>query len=273
VEQEIRFCVAPDGVRLAWARHGSGPPIVKAANWLSHLEHDWRSPIWRHWLEGLSLGRTLVRYDERGCGLSDRDVEERSLEAWVADLEAVVDAAGLERFGLLGVSQGGPVAISYAVRHPERVSHLVLYGSFPRGWPLASSTARERFEPLIELARVGWGLKNSAFRRVFVSLFFPNATSEQMDAFDDLQRASASPQDAARLLEAFGSFDVTELLGEVTAPTLVLHARHDALVPFSQGRLLATQRNHLLLVDEPAWTEFLTDVQAFLGCAEALATA
>jgi len=178
VRQKIRFCETRDGVRLAYAVHGSGPAVVRVATWLTHLEFDWESPLWRHWLEGLAEAHTVIRYDERGCGLSDRDVEEVSFEASLRDLETVVDAAGLERTALLGVSHGGPVAIAYAVRHPERVSHLVLYGTYARGRLTRDPSPREReeAEALVSLIRIGWGQANPAFRHVFTRLFVPDAT-------------------------------------------------------------------------------------------------
>ena len=281
LDQQIRFCTAPDGVRLAYATHGSGPPLVKAANWLTHLEFDWHSPVWRHWLEALAAGRTVIRYDERGCGLSDRDAQDMSLEAWVGDLEAVVEAAGVDRFALLGVSQGGPVAIEYAVRHPERVSHLVLYGSYARG-RLRRDPSRqnaEEAEVLLSLIRLGWGRANPAFRRMFTHLFVPGGTAPQMEWFDELQRVSTSAETAVRIRQARNQLDVTEVARRVTAPTLVMHCRDDALVAFEEGRLLATLipgaqfvplegENHILLADEPAWEQFRAEVDAFLAVPE-----
>jgi pimeloyl-ACP methyl ester carboxylesterase/DNA-binding CsgD family transcriptional regulator len=274
--QQIRFCTAADGVRIAFATHGTGPPIVRASTWLTHLEFDWQSPIWRHWLEGLAEGHTVVRYDERGCGLSDWAVEDFSLQAWVADLEAVVDAAGLERFALLGVSHGGPIGIAYAARHPERVSHLVLYGTFARGRLRRSARSREEAELLVSLVRVGWGQANPAYRRVFTTLFVPGATPQQMDWFDELQRVSTTPETAAQIRRTRDEVDVTALAGRVAAPALVLHARGDAVVPFEEGRRLATLlpdarfvplegANHIIQADEPAWPAFLAEVHAFLG--------
>ena len=279
VKRQIRFCTAADGVRIAYETFGKGPPIVRASTWLTHLEFDWQSPIWRHWLEGLAEGCRVVRYDERGCGLSDRAVENFSFQAWVADLEAVVDAVGLDRFALLGISHGGPIAIAYAARHPERVSHLVLYGTYARGRLQRSAQVREEAELLISLVRVGWGQANPVFRRVFTTLFVPGATSEQMDWFDELQRVSASPATAERIRRVRSEVDVTALASQVAVPTMVLHARDDAVVPFAKGRLLAalipgarfvplTGRNHILLADEPAWAVFLAEFREFLGRAE-----
>ena len=278
-EQQIRFCTVPDGVQIAYATVGAGPVLVKAANWLSHLEFDWNSPVWRHWLTGLSAHHTLVRYDERGCGLSDWEVDDFSLEAWVRDLETVVDMLGLERFPLLGISQGGPVAIAYAVRHPEKVSHLILYGSYACGLlrkrsPTAAQL--EELETLLQLIKVGWGQDNPAFRQVFTTFFMPEATAEQMHWFNDLQRMSTSPGNAVKFRTAFSQLDVRDLATRVTTPTLVLHARDDAAEPFEEGRRLAALipgarfiplegKNHLLLESEPAWQRFLVEVDRFLG--------
>jgi pimeloyl-ACP methyl ester carboxylesterase/DNA-binding XRE family transcriptional regulator len=280
-EQQVRFCTTPDGARIAYATVGTGPVLVKAANWLSHLEYDWNSPVWRHWLAGLSERHTLVRYDERGCGLSDWDVDTFSLDAWVSDLETVVDTLGLERFPLLGISQGGSVAITYAVRHPERVSHLILYGGYARGrWKLAlSPQQREETEMLLTLTKLGWGRSNPAFRQVFTSLFIPDATTEQMRWFNELQRMSTSPENAVKFLRAFYEIDVSHLAPMVTVPTMVLHAREDGRIPFDAGRELAASipgarfvtlegKNHILLESEPAWPRFLAEVHHFLESKE-----
>ncbi len=278
MRQEIRFCTAPDGTRLAYAVHGTGAPLVRTATWLTHLEFDWESPVWRHWLEGLAEGRTVLRYDERGCGLSDRDVEDVSLETRVADLEAVFDAAGIERAALLGISQGGPPAVVFAARHPERVSHLVLYATFARGRLRRdpSSSEREQAQLMTSLIRMGWGQGLPAIRRLLTTLFIPDATPEQMEWFDELQRVTADPAMAVRIRNARNQDDVTDEATRVACPTLVIHPRDDALVPFAEGRLLATlipgarfvaleSRNHILLADEPAWTQFQGEIRNFLG--------
>jgi pimeloyl-ACP methyl ester carboxylesterase len=277
VSQDLRFCTSSDGVRIAYATVGRGPPLVKAANWLSHLEFDWRSPIWRHWIQGLAESHTYVRYDTRGCGLSDRDPPEISFEAWVHDLEAVADASGLERFPLLGISQGGAIAMAYAMRHPERVSHLVLYGAFARGRLKRGlgNGAVEEMLLLCKLFELGWGTDNRAFRQVFATQFLPEGSPELIDAFDELQRKSASASDAVRTLQASVQVDVTGLAKQIACPTLIMHAREDGRVPFEEGRILAslipgarfvplTSRNHILLESEPAWREFLREVNAFL---------
>ncbi len=196
ITQEIRFCVAPDGTRIAYATTGIGAPLVKAANWITHLVYDLESPVWRHWLAGLSRHHQLIRYDERGCGLSDWEVQRFTFDAWVDDLEVVVDALNLERFPLLGVSQGGAVAIAYAVRHPERVSHLILAGAYAKGRCERATTEQEEREATlnIEVARLGWGRDEPTFRQVFTSQFVPGGTQEQWDAFNELQRRSTSPE-------------------------------------------------------------------------------
>jgi pimeloyl-ACP methyl ester carboxylesterase/DNA-binding CsgD family transcriptional regulator len=277
-QQRIGFCTAPDGVRIAYATVGEGPPLVKAANFLSHLQFDWLSPVWRHWLLGLSTSHQLVRYDERGCGLSDWDVDEFSVDAWVRDLETVVEALGLQRFSLLGISQGGPVAISYAMRHPEKVSHLILYGSYARGRLKRNPTQQqlEEIEVMLKAAKIGWGRDNPAFRQLFTSLFMPEGTAEQVRWFNELERVSTSADNAVRFLDAFYEIDVTEFASGVSAPTLVMHAREDGIVPFEEGLRLAALipharfvplegKNHILLQTEPAWEQFLAEIHDFLG--------
>jgi DNA-binding SARP family transcriptional activator/pimeloyl-ACP methyl ester carboxylesterase len=276
--QVVRFCRTTDGVDLAYATTGTGPPLVKAANWMTHLDYDWHSPVWKHWLVGLSCGHTLVRYDERGCGLSDRDVEDQTFEAWVRDLETVVDAAGLQTFPLLGISQGAAVAVTYAARHPERVSRLVLYGSYAQGRAVRARTSEDlRMHHVeIELARLGWGSDDPAFRQVFTAQFMPEASKELWEDFNELQRLSTSPENAADVLRLCGDLDVTAEARKVRCPTLVLHARRDHRPPFEQGRLLAScipdsrfvtleSDDHILLEDEPAWPVFLAEVEGFLA--------
>ena len=278
MEQEIRFCTAADGVRLAYATAGSGPPLVKAANYLTHLEHDWRGPVWRHWLEGLAAEHTLLRYDERGCGLSDWDVSDFSLDAWVQDLEAVIAAQGLERFPLLGISQGAAVSVAYAVKHPEQVTQLILYGGYARGRFNRDLTAEEMLqaETMINVIRVGWGQENPAFRQLFTTMLIPEGSEEQVDWLNELARISATPENAAAMERALYQIDVSELAAQVEVPSLVLHSRDDAAIPFEEGRLLAglipgarfvplESQNHILLAHEPAWTRFLAEVHAFLG--------
>ena len=279
--QQIRFCSAHDGARLAYATCGDGPPLVKASNWISHLEHDLGSPVWGHLVGELAARHTLVRYDQRGCGLSDREVPGHSLEHWVRDLESVVDAAGLDRFPLLGISQGAAIAVAYAVRHPERVTKLVLHGGFVQGRLARAVTPemREEAELMSRLAEVGWGKPNDAWRQFFTTQFIPLGTPEQHRWFNDLQRVSTSPATAARIMRATDVFDVRELLAQVRCPALVLHSTHDARVPFDQGRLFAggiadarfapvDSHNHLLLASEPAWQQWVDEFRAFLPAAQ-----
>jgi pimeloyl-ACP methyl ester carboxylesterase/DNA-binding CsgD family transcriptional regulator len=276
-KQQIRFARGHDGVRLAYASVGSGPTLIKAATWLSHLEYDWNSPVWSHLLRELSSHCNFVRYDERGCGLSDWAVDDLSFESWVRDLETVVDAVGADRFALLGVSQGAPIAIAYAVRHPERVSHLVLHGGYARGRWVRSETPeqREEAETMTKLAGLGWGKADPSFRQFFTSQFIPSGTAEQHEWFNELERISTSPANAARFMSEFGRIDVTALLPQVACPTLVLHSRHEVRQPFEEGRLLATtipnaqfvpieSRNHLLLESEPGWSRWIAAVREFL---------
>jgi pimeloyl-ACP methyl ester carboxylesterase/DNA-binding CsgD family transcriptional regulator len=276
-KQQIRFARSHDGVRLAWAATGSGPPMIKAATWLSHLEHDWDSPVWSHLLRELSRQCTLVRYDERGCGLSDWAVADLSFESWVRDLETVADASGSERFGLLGISQGASIAIAYAVRHPERVTHLVLHGGYARGRLVRSDTPQEReeSETMTKLAELGWGKADPSFRQFFTSQFIPGGTPEQHQWFNELERISTSPANAARFMNEFAHIDVSALLAQVTCPTLVLHSRHEVRQPFEEGRLIAMaipgaqfvpidSRNHLLLESEPGWQHWIDAVREFL---------
>jgi pimeloyl-ACP methyl ester carboxylesterase/DNA-binding SARP family transcriptional activator len=275
--QDIRFCTSPDGVRIAYATVGSGPPLLKTANWLNHLEFDWESPIWRHFFLTFAKDHTFVRYDSRGNGLSDWDARDLSLDALVSDLEAVADASGLERFPLLGISQGCPVAVAFAVRYPARVSKLILYGGYARGWRQRGDKALEQQQAaMITLARLGWGRDNPAFRQMFTSSFIPDATPEQGDWFNELQRVSTSPENAERLLRAVGEINVADLLPQVAAPTLVIHTRGDERVPLlsaielasgiPDARLVTLEgQNHLLLEQEPAWPRFVDEVRAFLA--------
>jgi len=278
LSQRIHFCQAGDGARIAYAESGSGPILLKTANWLTHLEHDWNSPVWRHWLTDLSRDRTLVRYDERGSGLSDRNVEDVSFEAWIRDLEVMVDRLGVERVPLLGISQGCAVAVAFAARHPDRVSRLVLYGGFPLGRLKRAKTSlqREQAEMLIRVMPHGWGQDNPAFRYFFAAMFLPEGTPEQVAWFSELQRVSATPETAVRLLTASANIDVRDVAPLVRAPTLVLHATEDAVVPFEEGCMLASLipdarlvplvgRNHILLESEPAWPRFIEEVRQFLA--------
>lgn len=277
LRQTITFCSSGDGTRIAVASVGSGPPLVRAAHWLSQVDHDLTSPVWQPWLRDLSRDHSYVRYDQRGSGLSDRNVRDLSLDAWRSDLEAVVDSLGLKRFPLIGMSQGGAVAISYAVRYPERVSHLVLLGAYALGTLRRELTAKARLEAetLVNLIRVGWGSSNAAFREVFTNRFIPGGTPTQLQWWTELQRLTASPEMAARNLEAFYQVDVVQEAVKLRVPTLVLHARGDMAVPFEEGRRLAAlipgarfvpldSRNHVFLESEPAWPAFLSELRSFL---------
>lgn len=285
-KQEVRYCTAGDGTRIAYATFGDGPVLVKAANWLNHLEFDWQSPVWRHWFRELGRHHTVIRYDARGNGLSDWRVENLEFPALVADLEAVVAAAGLKRFSLLGISQGGAVAIEYAVRHPEKVERLILYGAYAQGWAKRTGDPAEKGRKLALAALVesGWGQDNPAFRQAFTSMYIPGGSREQMDWFNELQRITTSPQNARRIMAALSQIDVTERLSLVSVPTLVAHCDHDVAVPFFAGRELAagianarfvalSGHNHLMLENEPAWQVFLQEVRAFVGASPATAQA
>jgi DNA-binding winged helix-turn-helix (wHTH) protein/pimeloyl-ACP methyl ester carboxylesterase len=277
LRQEIHFCTAGDGARLAYATVGRGPPLVKTANWLNHLEFDWESPIWRHLLHALAAEHQLVRYDARGNGLSDWDVDEFSLPVFVADLECVVEATGLKHFALYGMSQGCAVAIAYSLLHPEKVSHLVLYGGFIKGKRRRGSPQDiEQADALLTLMRQGWGQDNPAFRQIFTSLFIPDGTSEQMQWWNDLQRKTTTPENAVRLRRAVDEIDISHMLPQVRVPTLVMHCRDDAVQPFEEGRRLAAGipgarfvalegRNHVILENDPSWGRFLAEVRSFLA--------
>lgn len=273
---EVQFCKTSDGVRIAYASVGRGPPVVWAAHWLSHLAFSWESPIWRHWTEEFSKDHAFVHYDERGNGLSDWDNAVFSVDAFVKDLEAVVDALGLDQFALIGSSKGGATAIAYAARHPERVSKLILYGAAAQGRRVRGTDADiERHEAIVTLTRQGWAEDNPAFRQILTSTLLPDATLDEMGWFNDLQRTSASAENAARLLQSIGNVNVVDLLPGIAAPTLVLHCRGDASAPFEQGRLIASRiprarlvpldsRNHVLLPRDPAWHVFVSEVRHFL---------
>lgn len=275
-EQKVHYCRTPDDVCLAWAELGAGPPIVKAGNWCSHLELELSSLGWSHILRSLSAERRLIRYDARGNGLSDREVPEISFEHWVTDLETVVDAAGLERFPLVGISQGASVAAAYAARHPERVSSLVLICGLVRGWRVKGIPSLTRhFEALLLLVENGWGKDNPAFRQIFTTAFFPDGSKEVLDAFNELQRCATSPQNAVRILSAIGDIDLRSELSEVKAPTLVLHGRSDLVIPFRDGEELARgiagsrfvpveTTSHIPHADDPIWRRMELEILDFL---------
>jgi pimeloyl-ACP methyl ester carboxylesterase/DNA-binding SARP family transcriptional activator len=276
--QSIRFCSTPDGVRLAYAESGDGPPVVKASNWLTHLDYDWESPVWRHWWQGLSRRHRLIRYDERGSGLSQWDVDDFSLEAFVRDLETVVDGLGLDRFPLLGISQGGPIAITYAARHPERVDRLILYGTgvLGRRRKARSDADHRQLDALAELMRGSWGTDEPSFQRIYNARFMPDGPIEQWRAFDELQKRTAPAHNAVRLWESMQAVDVTDDARSLRVPTLILHARHERLRPYADAEQLAVlipgsrlvafeSNNHILQQSEPAFAQFLAEVDGFLA--------
>jgi class 3 adenylate cyclase/pimeloyl-ACP methyl ester carboxylesterase len=278
--QEIHFCKSADGTQIAYAISGKGAPLVRAAHWMSHLQYEWESPVWKHWIAALSKDNTLIRYDARGNGLSAWNTANLSFHAMVADLESVADASRLERFALLGVSQSCAVAVAYAVRHPDRVSHLLLYGGFAKGWRKRDDqSGSETHEAMATLIREKWGSDNPAFRQMFAEMFIPGASREQMAWFNELQKNSTSPLNASRLLLAFGDMDVSSILPLVSVPTLVFHARNDEVVPFDEGKALAAgipgarffdlnSSNHILLAEEPAFGEFTVAAKTFISLNE-----
>jgi pimeloyl-ACP methyl ester carboxylesterase/DNA-binding winged helix-turn-helix (wHTH) protein len=275
--QEIRFCTTRDGARIAYARVGNGYPLLKAANWLNHLDFEWESPLWSHWIREFTKHHTFIRYDERGNGLSDWEVADISFDAWVHDLETVVEASGVDRFALFGLSQGGAVAIDYAARHPERISHLILCGGYSRGYchrqKPEALVARRALETLV---RLDWGKNHPDFLSMFTSLYTSESATQQHEQWlNDLQRVSTSPENAARIMEACDEINVRNLLPQVSVPTLVLHCDRDRVVPPEEGRIMAAEipgarfvplpsSNHLLLPEEPAWEVFLTEIARFL---------
>ena len=279
LEQQVQYCVAPDGVRLAYAKVGSGPVLLRSAHWMGHLEYDWEMPIFRHFLIDIAKSHTLVRYDARGNGLSDWDVGDISFDAWVSDMETVVDAAGLDRFPILALSQGCAVSIAYAAKHPDRVSHLILVGGFALGFNKrshATAADRERWAAMKTLMKLGWGADDATFRQLFTSSMMPTATREQADAFNELQRLSASADCAVRYLETVAEFDVRHLLAKVRTPTLVMHVRDDLRVPIALGRELAAGipnarfvalpgKNHIVLAQDPGSAQFLKELKSFIG--------
>jgi pimeloyl-ACP methyl ester carboxylesterase/DNA-binding CsgD family transcriptional regulator len=278
VNQKIRFCTSADGVKLAYAVSGTGPPLVMSATWLTHLEHQWRSLAWRPWLEAFSRGHTLLRYDSRGCGLSDRDAHDLSFENWIRDFESVIEAAALPRAALLATCQGGPIAIEYAARHPERVSHLILYGTYARGrlkWTDRPNEI-EKTRLLLDLTQLGWGQENHAFLQVWASAFQPGGTLQHLRSWSDQMRRATSAETAVRLLRIGWSVDVREAARRIKCPVLVVHPDRDAVVPVAEGRLLAglipncrfvqlDTDNHMPLPEDPEWTRLVTEVEAFLN--------
>jgi pimeloyl-ACP methyl ester carboxylesterase/DNA-binding CsgD family transcriptional regulator len=278
--QRIRFCTSADSTRIAYAIDGSGPPLVRTAFYLSHLELDWQCPPWKRYLEEYTRHHTLVRHDLRGFGLSEREVAEHSVEVWVRDLEAVVDAAGLERFAMIGMCHGGAMAIEYAARHPERVSRLVLYGAYARGRAKRGPMDVEMSEMGLRMVALGWGSYNNAFRQVWATMFQPTSTPESQRALAELQYQSSAGANAVQLLRAAAQLDVRASAQKVQCPTRVLHKTRNSALPVEEGRLLASlipgarlvpldSDNHLLTDLEPAWHEFWRELRDFLPSAGA----
>jgi pimeloyl-ACP methyl ester carboxylesterase/DNA-binding CsgD family transcriptional regulator len=278
MNQSIRFCMTPDGVQLAYALSGDGPPLVMSATWLTHLEHQWKSLAWRPWLDAFTRKHKVLRYDSRGCGLSDRNARDISFETWVRDFECVIEAADVRRFALVATCWGGPIAIEYAVRYPERVSHLVLYGTYARGRLLRTDRPNEveKARLLLELTRLGWGQEDHAFLQVWASKFQPGGTIEHLRSWCEQQRAATSADTAVRLLQIDMNVDVRQSARKLKCPVLMVHPERDAVVPIEEGRLLASlipdcrfvqldTENHMPLADEPAWSRLVAEVQHFLA--------
>jgi pimeloyl-ACP methyl ester carboxylesterase/DNA-binding CsgD family transcriptional regulator len=275
LRQRIQYVTASDGLRLAWADAGSGPPLVKAANWMTHLEDEWESPVWQHWMRFFAEHFRFVRYDERGCGMSGWNGSDLTIDRWIGDLGAVIEAARpAGPVTLVGISQGAATCVRYAVEHPERVARLVLYGGYARGWAHRDQNVERTYQAMVDLVRAGWGKENPTFRQLFTSRFIPGGTSEQLRWFNDLCRKTTTGEIAATLLESRSVVDIREHLARVTMPTLVLHARGDEVQPIEEGRMLAAgipnaefieldSSNHVLLEHEPAWRRFCDAVLEF----------
>jgi len=274
--QRVQFCAAPDGVQIAYASIGKGSPIFKAPNWLNHIEYEWRSPVWGPALAALANNHELVRFDQRGGGLSDWDVDEISENSMVADMATVAEAAGLENFALLGISQGCAFSISYAIEHPEQVRCLVLFGGFTRGRLMRDSEeALNVYEASLTMIRAGWGSPNPAYRHFFTSSFIPDATPEQAASFDELQRVSITTENAERIYAMYNAVDVSDLARRITVPTLVMHCEGDRICPLDEGRRMAALipgarfvtldgNNHVVLEGTPAFDQFITEISGFL---------
>lgn len=284
-DQDIRFCTTSDGVKLAYAVSGAGPPLVMSATWLTHLEHQWRSLAWRPWLDAFSRGRKVLRYDARGCGLSDRDTSGLSFDNWVSDFEHIINSASFSRFDLLATCWGGPIAITYAARHPERVNRLILYGTYALGRLRWNDRPKEieKARVLLDLTRLGWGHENHAFQQVWATAFQPSGTLEHLRSWCDQQRAATSAETAVRLLQIGWNADVREAARKVKCPVLILHPERDAVVPIDQGRLLASlirdarfvqidSQNHMPLADEPTWPFIVEEIAGFLKLSAECAT-
>jgi len=274
-EQEVRFFTTSDGVRIAYTLGGSGPPMVRANDWLNHLDFEWKSPYLRHWLSEIMRHNTLVRYDQRGCGLSDWEIGDFSYERAVTDFEELIEATGIERFAIFGGCQGAAIAVAYATRHPERVTKLILNGAFANGWPPPGPGATEQLAAFVTLIRHGWGRDNPAFRQMWSTMFQPDADAKAMDWMNELQRISSSPENAARMLSEFPKLRILDMLPAISCPTLVLHSRDDASVPVHEGRLIASRirgarfvelpsRSHVVAPGDPGWDLFVEEFSAFM---------
>jgi pimeloyl-ACP methyl ester carboxylesterase/DNA-binding CsgD family transcriptional regulator len=278
MKQDIQFCISPDGAKLAYAVTGDGPPLVMSATWLTHLEHQWQSLAWRPWLDAFSAEFKLLRYDSRGCGLSDRDPQDLSFDAWVRDFESVIDAAGFQQFSILATCQGGPVAIAYAARHPRRVRRLVLYGTYSLGrmrWQHLPKEV-EKARVLTQIMRVGWAQENHALLQLWADAFQPGGTVEHLRSWGEQQRAATSAETAVRFLEIGWNADVREAARNIKCPVLILHPTRDAVVPIEEGRSLVSlipgsrfveldSENHMPLADEPAWPRLVSEIRGFLA--------
>jgi pimeloyl-ACP methyl ester carboxylesterase/DNA-binding CsgD family transcriptional regulator len=275
--QQIRFCTSFDGTRIAYAVSGDGPPVVMMPSWLTHLEYQWRSVAWQPWLEALSARYTLIRYDPRGCGLSDRNVADLTFDSWVRDFQVLVDALKLRRFSLIGICQGGAVAIAYAGRDADRISNLVLYGTYARGRNKRSTVPLEpeKARLMLEMLQLGWGQEDHAFMRAFATQFQPEGSMEHLRSWCELQNAATSPENAVKLTRVMFDVDVQDLASSITCPTLIAHSERDAVTPFEEGRLLAQlvpnasflplgSPNHFMLPHELAWKTFVERLYAFL---------
>jgi pimeloyl-ACP methyl ester carboxylesterase/DNA-binding CsgD family transcriptional regulator len=278
MKQDIRFCTTPDGVRLAYAVSGEGPPLVMSASWLTHLEHQWRSLAWRPWLDIFTRDYKLLRHDSRGCGLSDRNSDNLSFETWIRDLECVIDAARYQRFAMVGTCWGGAIAIEYAARHPEQVTHLVLYGSYAQGRLRRTNSALEadKSRLLVDVTRLGWGRDDHDFLKVWASRFQPGGTREHLCSWSEQMRAATDSETAIRLLQIGWNIDVRESARKIRCPVLIVHPERDVVSPIEGGRLLASlipnsrfvpldSENHMLLADEPAWARLYDEVRDFLA--------
>jgi pimeloyl-ACP methyl ester carboxylesterase/DNA-binding winged helix-turn-helix (wHTH) protein len=281
-DQQVQFFTTSDGVRIAYSIGGQGPVLVRTIHWLNHLDFEWKTPLRRQWLLEIMQHNMLVRYDQRGSGLSDWNVSDFSFERTVQDFEELVEAAGLEKFAILGGCQGAAVGIAYAVRHPERVTKLIINGTFANGWPAPGPAAQEHLEAMLTLIRSGWGRDNPAFRQLWTTLFRPDVDAVEAAWLNELQRISASPENAALMIAEFPNIKILDMLPKISCPTLVLHSRDDGAVPVHEGKLIAARirgarfvelpsRSHMIAPGDTAWEQFVNEFSAFLGWQEAVA--